>query len=130
MSRVLVVFACSSLLAGCAGEPASVSSLAPSITARTTSSFKTGEGQFSGLGASQQAAAALQTGSLAGDGHIRSAVGTPKFIGFYQPPKVLLNDKDRELMQAAKKTMAGRVLGAIALEQVTGRKPDPARFGQ
>ncbi len=27
-----------------------------------------------------------------------------------------------------KKTMASKVLSAIALERVTGRKPDPARF--
>jgi hypothetical protein len=31
---------------------------------------------------------------------------------------------------ASKQTMASKVLGAIALERVTGRKPDPARFNQ
>ena len=31
---------------------------------------------------------------------------------------------------AAKQTLAGRVLAAIALERITGRKPDPARFAQ
>jgi hypothetical protein len=30
--------------------------------------------------------------------------------------------------QPVKKTMASKVLSAIALEQVTGRKPDPSRF--
>ncbi len=30
----------------------------------------------------------------------------------------------------SKQTMAPKVLGAIALERVTGRKPDPARFNQ
>lgn len=29
-----------------------------------------------------------------------------------------------------KQTLASKVLGAIALEHVTGRKPDPARFNQ
>ena len=29
-----------------------------------------------------------------------------------------------------KKTMASKVLGAIALERVTGRKPDPARLNE
>jgi hypothetical protein len=33
-----------------------------------------------------------------------------------------------ELRQAGKKTLAAKVLAAIALERVTGRKPDPARF--
>jgi ABC-type uncharacterized transport system ATPase subunit len=122
MSRVLVVFACSSLLAGCAGEQTSVSSLAPAIAAPSNGGWKTGVTQLSGLGAKQQAAAALHSA-----GGVQSS---PKIMGFYQPPKVVLTDEDRELMQAAKKTMAGKVLGAIALEQVTGRKPDPARFGQ
>jgi hypothetical protein len=31
---------------------------------------------------------------------------------------------------ASKQTLASKVLGAIALERVTGRKPDPARFNQ
>jgi hypothetical protein len=33
-----------------------------------------------------------------------------------------------EAAQASKKTLAGKVLAAIALERVTGRKPDPARL--
>ena len=32
--------------------------------------------------------------------------------------------------QLARKTLAGKVLTAIALERVTGRKPDPARFSE
>jgi len=35
-----------------------------------------------------------------------------------------------ETMQAARKTLAAKVLAAIALETVTGRKPDPARFAE
>lgn len=35
-----------------------------------------------------------------------------------------------ETMQAARKTLAAKVLAAIALERVTGRKPDPARFAE
>ena len=30
----------------------------------------------------------------------------------------------------SKKTMASKVLSAIALERVTGRKPDPSRFNE
>jgi len=35
-----------------------------------------------------------------------------------------------ETMQAARKTLAAKVLAAIALERVTGAKPDPARFAE
>ncbi len=35
---------------------------------------------------------------------------------------------DIEAMLSNNKTMAGKVLTAIALERVTGRKPDPARL--
>jgi hypothetical protein len=140
MSRVLIVFACSSLLTACAGEQASVVSLVP-----VASNFKAGQPQWSGqpskLGAgfgSAPQAGTLQTGSLqagtlqAGtlQGVVQSKVTAPKIVGFYQPPKVALTEEEQELRQAAKKTMAGRVLGAIALEQVTGRKPDPARLSQ
>jgi len=33
-------------------------------------------------------------------------------------------------LDASKKTMASKVLSAIALERVTGRKPDPARLNE
>lgn len=33
-----------------------------------------------------------------------------------------------DLKRAAKQTMSSRMLAAIALQRVTGRKPDPARF--
>jgi hypothetical protein len=35
-----------------------------------------------------------------------------------------------ESRQAAKKTMGAKVLTAIALERVTGRRPDPARLAE
>lgn len=35
-----------------------------------------------------------------------------------------------EAMQAAQKTLAAKVLASIALERVTGAKPDPARFAE
>jgi hypothetical protein len=35
-----------------------------------------------------------------------------------------------ESHQAAKKTMGAKVLTAIALERVTGRRPDPARLAE
>lgn len=37
-------------------------------------------------------------------------------------------ERDIEMRQAAKQTIAGKVLAAIALERVTGRKPDPQRL--
>jgi hypothetical protein len=35
-----------------------------------------------------------------------------------------------QVQDPRKQTLASKVLGAIALERVTGRKPDPARFNQ
>jgi hypothetical protein len=49
--------------------------------------------------------------------------------GFYQPVALAVTEDDIERQQAAKKTQAGKVLGAIALERVTGRQPDPSRLG-
>jgi PBP1b-binding outer membrane lipoprotein LpoB len=92
MSRVLVVFACSSMLAGCAGEQAPVSSFAPN-----------GNGWQTTL--------------------------RMNATGFYQPVAMAVTEDDLQRQQAAKKTQAGRVLGAIALERVTGRQPDPSRLG-
>ncbi len=37
-------------------------------------------------------------------------------------------DNDSDII--LKKTYAGKILTAIALERVTGRKPDPARFSE
>jgi hypothetical protein len=37
---------------------------------------------------------------------------------------------DPEVHAASKQTLASRVLGAIALERVTGRKADPGRLNQ
>jgi hypothetical protein len=93
MSRVLVVFACSSLLTACAGEQAPVSSFAPN-------------------GSGWQTTLRMNA------------------TGFYQPVATAVTEEDIERQEAAKKTMAGKVLGAIALERVTGRTPDPARLGR
>ena len=35
-----------------------------------------------------------------------------------------------EAAEPAKKTLASKMLAAIALEKVTGLKPDPARFAE
>jgi hypothetical protein len=43
--------------------------------------------------------------------------------GFAPPAQATEADPD-----PSKKTMASKVLSAIALERVTGRKPDPARL--
>ncbi len=39
-------------------------------------------------------------------------------------------ERDAELRAASKQTIAGKVLAAIALERVTGRKPDPSRMAE
>jgi PBP1b-binding outer membrane lipoprotein LpoB len=97
MSRVLVVFACSSLLAGCAGEPAPVSSFGPNGFGPNGNGWQT----------------TLRMNAT----------------GFYDPVAVAMTEDDTERLAAAQKTMAGKVLGAMALERVTGRQPDPSRLG-
>jgi hypothetical protein len=49
----------------------------------------------------------------------------PLSTGFAGPAQA--GDGDRD---PAKKTLASKVLSAIALERVTGRKPDPARLNE
>jgi hypothetical protein len=44
-------------------------------------------------------------------------------------PQAQAAEPDAELTRdPSKKTMASKVLSAIALERVTGRKPDPSRL--
>jgi hypothetical protein len=47
----------------------------------------------------------------------------PISTGFAPPAQAAEPDRD-----PSKKTLASKVLSAIALERVTGRKPDPARL--
>ena len=47
----------------------------------------------------------------------------PLATGFAAPVQAAEVDRD-----PSKKTLASKVLSAIALERVTGRKPDPARL--
>ena len=61
----------------------------------------------------------LAGGLLAG-----CANNTPLSTGF-APPAQAAAEPDRD---PSKKTLASKVLSAIALERVTGRKPDPARL--
>jgi len=49
----------------------------------------------------------------------------PLSTGFAGPAQAAEAHRD-----PAKKTMASKVLTALALERVTGRKPDPARFNE
>jgi hypothetical protein len=49
----------------------------------------------------------------------------PLSTGFAGPAQA--GDAERD---PGKKTMASKVLSAIALERVTGRKPDPARLNE
>ena len=49
----------------------------------------------------------------------------PLSSGFAAPAQAAVPERD-----PSKKTMASKVLSAIALERVTGRKPDPARLNE
>jgi uncharacterized lipoprotein YmbA len=49
----------------------------------------------------------------------------PLATGFTTPAQAAEPERD-----PSKKTMASKVLSAIALERVTGRKPDPARLNE
>jgi hypothetical protein len=49
----------------------------------------------------------------------------PLSSGFVAPAQAAEPERD-----PSKKTMASKVLSAIALERVTGRKPDPARLNE
>jgi len=49
----------------------------------------------------------------------------PLSTGFAPPAQAAEPERD-----PSKKTMASKVLSAIALERVTGRKPDPARLNE
>ena len=49
----------------------------------------------------------------------------PFSTGLAPPAQAAEPDRD-----PSKKTMASKVLSAIALERVTGRKPDPARLNE
>ena len=39
-------------------------------------------------------------------------------------------EHEADLRRAAKQTVSSKMLSAIALERVTGRKPDPSRFAE
>jgi hypothetical protein len=46
------------------------------------------------------------------------------------PPAAIASAPAGEVPQTFRKTMSDRVLAAIALERVTGLKPDPSRFSE
>lgn len=48
--------------------------------------------------------------------------------GLHSDPSAPTAEADIDRGQAVKKTMGAKVLTAIALERVTGRRPDPARL--
>jgi hypothetical protein len=58
-----------------------------------------------------------------------NAMGLYHPVTVYQPVAGAVTEDDLQRQEAAKKTQAGKVLGAIALERVTGRQPDPSRLG-
>ena len=53
------------------------------------------------------------------------ANNTPLSSGFAPPAQAAAAEPERD---PSKKTLASKVLSAIALERVTGRKPNPARL--
>ena len=53
------------------------------------------------------------------------SVNEPLSSGFAGAARAAETERD-----PGKKTLASKVLGAIALERVTGRKPDPSRLTQ
>ena len=55
-------------------------------------------------------------------------VNEPLSSGFAGAARAAETESDQR--DPSKKTLASKVLGAIALERVTGRKPDPARLTQ
>jgi hypothetical protein len=71
-------------------------------------------------------AAALICAACAGE-----PVAKPYALGasvYGMAPAAAAAPTDPEIRAALKKTMASKVLAAIALERVTGRKPDPGRL--
>ena len=68
---------------------------------------------------------ALLSGALAALAGLLAgcANNAPISTGFAPPAQAIEADRD-----PSKKTLASKVLSAIALERVTGRKPDPARL--
>lgn len=72
--------------------------------------------------------AALAAVALAASGCAQEHGGTAVF-GYQttRPLQAAEIDPDMEA-QLRKKTLASKVLAAIALERVTGRKPDPSRL--
>lgn len=68
------------------------------------------KGPLAGAGLSTLAVAPVSTGTLANDAEALEAAAAARV--------------------ATKRSMASKMLSAIALERVTGRKPDPARFAE
>jgi hypothetical protein len=56
------------------------------------------------------------------------SVNEPLSSGFAGAARAAETERDQR--DPSKKTLVSKVLGAIALERVTGRKPDPARLTQ
>lgn len=56
----------------------------------------------------------------------------PASMALVQPAKLgagaIAKDLDADLKRAEKQTVSAKMLAAIALQRVTGRAPDPARF--
>ena len=61
--------------------------------------------------------------------------GTPAGLGPNSQPAMLgaatiAHEQDADLKRAAKQTVSAKLLAAIALQRVTGRTADPARFNE
>jgi hypothetical protein len=60
--------------------------------------------------------------------------GSADFAAKRQPSMLgaasVAHDQDADLKRAAKQTVSAKMLAAIALQRVTGRTADPARFNE
>jgi hypothetical protein len=78
-----------------------------------------------GAAASVAGCANEQTGGQFAQGAMH--VGAAHAAVHKQPSQ---KEQDADLQRAAKQTVSSKMLSAIALERVTGRKPDPSRFAE
>jgi hypothetical protein len=65
-----------------------------------------------------------------GVGLTTGSIGSLQIVGDAQASPAELTAAGQDEREAMKKTQASRVLAAMALERVTGRRPDPGRLAE
>lgn len=73
--------------------------------------------------------------AIAATGCANDSGGTASMLSANTQPAMLgaatlAREHDADLKRAAKQTVSAKLLAAIALQRVTGRTPDPARFNE